>query len=109
MGQVLSFNSVYFFYYTKYNNDKTQQSYSIFFSFLFNLVNRPSHETIKRKIFRSTNSGPLQMMHHGPTTELTPTASSRFYYFWRACWPHNNQNNNNNSIMARSLNETIKP
>ena len=49
MGQVLSFNSVYIFCYAKYNNDKTQQSYSIFFSFLFCLVNGPSHETIKRK------------------------------------------------------------
>ena len=69
MGQVLSFNSVYIFCYAKYNNDKTQQSYSIFFSFLFCLVNGPSHETIKRKKFSSTNSGPLQMMHNDATTE----------------------------------------
>ena len=69
MGQVLSFNSVYIFCYAKYNNDKTQQSYSIFFSFLFCLVNGPSHETIKRKIFRSTNSSPLRMIHNSPTTD----------------------------------------
>ena len=49
----------------KYNNDKTQQSYSILFYFLFCLVNRPSHEIITRKTLRSTNSGPLQIMHNG--------------------------------------------
>ena len=49
----------------KYNNDKTQQSYSILFSFLLCLVNRPSHEIITRKTLRSTNSGPLQIMHNG--------------------------------------------
>ena len=74
--------------------------------FLFCLVNGPRRETIKRKIFRSSNSGHFQIMHNCPPNRVTPSASSQFYFFWRACWPHNsNQHNNNNSIMAISLNK----
>ena len=39
---------------------------------LFCLVNGPSHKAIQRKLFRSTNSGSLQMMHNGPKTESPP-------------------------------------
>ena len=75
--QLLTYKRVRYFLLTlftfstilKYNSDKTQPSYSIFFSFLSCLVNGPSHETIKRKTFRSTNSGPLQVIYNGPTTE----------------------------------------